>query len=60
MRVSEYFGLNRSQAYLDFVDVPLDTDLAVFLEPGAIKALQSPWGNELSSLLQTFLKQSCG
>lgn len=42
MRVSEYFGLNRSQAYLDFVDVPLDTDLAVFLEPGAIKALQSP------------------
>ncbi|PBY47843.1 hypothetical protein [Pseudomonas aeruginosa] len=56
MRVSEYFGLNRSQAYLDFVDVPLDTDLAVFLEPGAIKALQSPWGNELSSLLQTFFE----
>ncbi|MCP1642995.1 hypothetical protein J2T41_002614 [Pseudomonas citronellolis] len=56
MRVSEYFKLNRSQAYLDFVDVPLDTDLAVFLEPGAIKALQSSWGNELSSLLQSFFE----
>lgn len=56
MRFSEYFGLNRSQAYLDFVDVPLDTDLQVFVEPGAIKSLQSPWGNELSSLLQTFFE----
>ncbi len=26
MRFSEYFKLNRSQAYLDFVDIPLDTD----------------------------------
>ncbi|MCK2183856.1 hypothetical protein [Halomonas getboli] len=54
MRFSEYFGLYRSQAYLDFVDVPLDTDLSVFVEPVAIKQLQSSWGNELASLLQTF------
>lgn len=54
MKFSEYFNLNRNQPYLDFVDIPLDTDLPVFLEPGAIKSLVSPWGNELSSLLQTF------
>lgn len=54
MKFSEYFNLNRNQPYLDFVDIPLDTDLPVFLEPSAIKSLVSPWGNELSSLLQTF------
>lgn len=54
MKFSEYFNLNRNQPYLDFVDIPLDTDLPVFLEPAAIKLLVSPWGNELSSLLQTF------
>ena len=54
MRFSEYFQLNRTQPYLDFVDIPLDTDLPVFLEPCAIKALRSPWGAELSSMLQTF------
>jgi len=54
MRFSEFFKLGRTQPYLDFVDIPLDTDLPVFLEPGAIKSLRSPWGNDLSSLLQTF------
>ncbi len=56
MKISEFFKLNRTQPYLDFVDVPLNTDLEVFLEPVAIKALSSPWGNELSSLLQTFFE----
>lgn len=54
MKFSEYFKLNRTQAYLDFVDIRLDTDIPVFLEPLAIKSLRSPWGVELSSLLQTF------
>lgn len=56
MRVSEYFNINRTQAYLDFVDIPLDTDLAVFLDPNAIKSLDSSWGNELSSFLQSFFE----
>lgn len=54
MKFSEYYKLNKTQPFLDFVDVPLDTDLAVFLEPGAIHALESQWGYELSSLLKTF------
>lgn len=56
MKLSEFFKLNRTQPYLDFVDIPINTDLEVFLEPVAIKALSSPWGNELSSLLQTFFE----
>lgn len=54
MKFSEHFKLNRSQPYLDFVDIPLHTDLPVFLDPDAIKSLKSPWGNDLSSLLQNF------
>ncbi|GFE58731.1 hypothetical protein [Geobacter sp. AOG1] len=56
MKFSEFFRLNRTQPFLDFVDVPLDTDINVFLEPVAIKKLESPWGNELASLLQTFFE----
>lgn len=54
MRFSEHFNLNRGQAYLDFLDIPLDTDLPVFLSPDAIASMNSPWGNELASMLQTF------
>ncbi|USE00239.1 hypothetical protein JKJ11_15130 [Vibrio sp. SCSIO 43133] len=56
MRFSEYFQLSKTQPYLDFVDIPLDTDVPVFLDPSSIRALESTWGNELSSLLQTFFQ----
>lgn len=56
MKFSEFFKLNKTQAYLDFVDIPLHTDIAVFLDPVAIKSLNSVWGHELSSLLQTFFE----
>jgi len=56
MKFSEFFTLNKTQAYLDFVDIPLHTDIEVFLDPVAIKSLESIWGHELSSLLQTFFE----
>lgn len=54
MRISEYFNLNRNQPYLDFVDIRLDTDIEVFVNPGSIKSLQSQWGQICTSLLQDF------
>ena len=56
MRVSEYFKLNRSQPYLDFVDVGIDTDIPVFVNPAAIRALNSHWGSECVSLLQHYFE----
>jgi len=56
MRVSEYYSLGRTQPYLDFVDIRLDTDIPVFLDPTGIKSLDSQWGHELSSLLQSFFE----
>ncbi len=56
MRVSEYFKLGKSQAYLDFVDVPIDTDIEVFIDPTALKTLVSPWSNECASLVQYYFE----
>jgi hypothetical protein len=56
MRVSDYFRLGRTQPYLDFVDVRLDTDIKVFVDPAAIRILSSAWGTECVSLLQHFFE----
>lgn len=57
MQISKYYELGRNQSQLDFVDIKLNTDIPVFLDPTAIKSLDSPWGNELASLLQSFFEE---
>jgi hypothetical protein len=54
MRVSEYFKLGKPQPFLDFVDIRLDTDIEVFVDPTALKSLKSIWGHECSSLVQNY------
>lgn len=39
---------------MDFVDVRLDTDIEVFVDPTAIRTLKSNWGHECASLIQNF------
>lgn len=56
MRVSEYYGLGKTQAYLDFVDVPINTDLEVFVDPTALRTLTSNWGTECASLVQYYFE----
>ncbi len=43
MRFSENFDIDRTQAELDFVDIPLDTDMRVFIDPYAVAVTKSPW-----------------
>lgn len=54
MRVSEYYELGKNQASLDFVDVRLDTDTPLFIDPTAIHLLDSDWGNKCVSLIQDY------
>lgn len=54
MRFSEYYGLNKSQAFLDFVDVDLETDIAVFIDPIALKTLKTPWGSEIAYYIKHY------
>lgn len=56
MRISEYFKLGKTQPFLGFVDVRLDTDIPVFLDPTAIKSLNSTWGQECASLIQYYFE----
>jgi hypothetical protein len=34
--VSEYFGIGKTQGELDFVNVPVDADIPLFVDPFAI------------------------
>jgi hypothetical protein len=56
MRVSEYFRLGKTQPYLDFVDVLLETDIAVFLDPTALRGMKSIWGHECASLVKNYFE----
>lgn len=54
MRVSEFYSLGVSQPSLDFLDVDVEKDTRVFVDPFAFSYLQSDWGRECVSLLQDF------
>jgi len=54
MRVSQAFALGRDQPTLDFVDVHVDADTAIFVDPNALRGLDTVWGAECRSLLQHF------
>lgn len=56
MKISEKFNLGFTQAYLDFVDIDLDTDLEVFIDPTALRDLESPWGAACASLVQQYFE----
>ncbi len=54
MRVSEYFNLNKNQSALDFVDVDIENDLKVFIDPRALLLLKTEWGQKSVFLIQDF------
>ncbi len=56
MRFSEYFKLDSTQPHLDFVDIRLDTDIVVFMDPSAIKASTSTFGHECASFVQNYFE----
>jgi hypothetical protein len=55
-RVSDFYSLGRTQPYLDFVDVPINTDARVFVDPTAMRSLESPFGQECASLVQHYFQ----
>ena len=55
-KISEIYDLGLTQAYLDFVDIDLSTDLKVFVDPTALKNLDSIWGHKCASQVQQFFQ----
>jgi len=54
MRVSEYYHLGRTQPSLDFVDIDIENDTPVYIDPSAIKKLSDEWASECLKMLSTF------
>lgn len=57
-RVSQHFKLNKSQAELDFVDVPLTGDLPLFIDPYALSKRTDLWSFEASNLVVDFFERA--
>lgn len=54
MRVSEHYALGLTQPSLDFVDVRLDTDVKLFIDPTALNLLDTEWGARCRGLIHDY------
>lgn len=54
---SKYFGLGKSQGELDFVDVQLNRDIALFLDPFAISQRPDRWSQDCHAHLLAFFQK---
>lgn len=57
VRVSQHFRLGKTQPELDFVDVNVLGDTAVFVSPTAIRMLDTPWSERCLGLIQSFFEE---
>ncbi len=54
IRISDYFNLGKEQVELDFVDVPVNTDLPLFCDPYAFVVERDPWFEKCNALVYHF------
>ncbi|NBN04129.1 hypothetical protein [Proteus sp. G2665] len=54
MKFSDAFHMGQQQTSLDFIDIPLDTDLRFFIDPTSIRTLKTTWGKNLEKLIQDY------
>lgn len=56
-RFSRTFGIKKTQAELDFVDVLLETDVCLFVDPFAISQRPDPWSQRCHRTLTAFFQR---
>ena len=54
---SDEFSLNKTQAELDFVDIPIETDIPLFIDPFAISRRVNRWSEGCHRTIITFFEQ---
>ncbi|WP_188037320.1 hypothetical protein [Actinotalea sp. JY-7885] len=57
MRVSQHYGLTGNQGTFDFIDVHIERDTPLFIDPSVIASLSSPWAGECVSSIQNFFQR---
>ncbi len=53
---SEFFGIGKTQFELDFVDVPVDGDILLFVDPFAIAQRVDPWSQQCNRAIVSFFQ----
>ncbi|MBA4420217.1 MAG: hypothetical protein C0391_03635 [Anaerolinea sp.] len=53
---SNYFNLNKTQSELDFVDIPINGDIHLFIDPFAISQRTDPWSINCHSILVSYFQ----
>jgi len=56
VRVSELYNLQRSQGELDFVDVDVERDSRLFVDPAALRQMHGEWARDSVALIQDFFQ----
>jgi hypothetical protein len=54
--IADFFGLHKSQAELDFVDVPLSKDLALFVDPYTFSVQDDDWSLRCNEAILSFFE----
>jgi hypothetical protein len=57
MKISERYGLNKSQAQLDFVDIDPSMDTPLFLDPFFLSKRKDRWSFEASNTIRDFFQR---
>jgi len=57
VRVTQHYGLKLAQAQVDFVDVDVENDVRLFVDPQAFLSLPSPWAHECVAVVQDFFER---
>ena len=57
MKISEIFNLHTSQIELDFVDVDLDRDCALYIDPFLIANSNSQWAIQADKVIKSFFSE---
>lgn len=57
MRISQIFNLNKSQAELDFVDINIDRDTPLFVDPFFLGKRKDNWSFEATLTIKSFFQK---
>lgn len=57
MKISEIFDLNKSQAELDFVDIDINNDIPLFLDPFFLSKKKDNWSFETTLTIRNFFQK---
>jgi hypothetical protein len=53
-RFSDHYRINRRQSQIDFVDIPLDTDISLYVDPYALSVSGSDWLRECGNIIVNY------